>query len=68
MKSEMELKSSLEQFQEEDFGRKMHALIAKLYPICRSITGNGVRETLHIIRQYIPLIIHEVPTGTTVFD
>jgi len=68
MKSEMELKSSLEQFQEEDFGRKMHALIAKLYPICRSITGNGVRETLQIINQYIPLKIHEVPTGTTVFD
>ena len=68
MKSEMELTTLLEQFQEENFGQKMHALIAKLYPICRSITGNGVRETLHIISQYIPLIIHEVPTGTTVFD
>lgn len=68
MKSEMELKTLPEQFQKEHFGQKMHALITRLYPICRSITGNGVRETLQIINQYIPLKIHEVPTGTTVFD
>ncbi len=68
MKSEIELKTLPEQFQKEHFGQKMHALITRLYPICRSITGNGVRETLQIINQYIPLKIHEVPTGTTVFD
>lgn len=49
-------------------GLEMHRLISKLYPICRSITGNGVRETLKILQQYIPLDIHEVPTGTQVFD
>lgn len=43
-------------------------LIQELYPICRSITGNGVRETLKIISRHIPLQIHEVPTGTKVLD
>lgn len=46
----------------------MKALIARLYPICRSITGNGVRETLRILQESIPLEIREVPTGTQVFD
>ena len=46
----------------------MHALAAELYPICRSITGNGVRQTLEHIRLRIPLDLHEVPTGTPVFD
>ena len=46
----------------------MNALIARLYPICRSITGDGVRETLRILREYIPLEIREVATGTKVLD
>ncbi len=46
----------------------MHALIARLYPICRSITGNGFRETLRILQEFIPLRITEVPTGEQVFD
>ena len=49
-------------------GLEMHRLIADLYPICRSITGDGVRTTLQMLQQYIPLEIHEVPTGTAVFD
>ncbi|MCL4111891.1 UNVERIFIED_CONTAM: hypothetical protein GTU68_063543 [Idotea baltica] len=44
------------------------ALAEKLYPICRSITGDGVRESLEIIREIIPIEIQEVPTGTVVFD
>ncbi len=49
-------------------GTAMYQLISDLYPICRSITGNGVRQTLEILQQYIPLEIHQVPTGTQVFD
>jgi aminopeptidase-like protein len=52
----------------EAAGAAMHDLIRRLYPICRSITGNGVRETLKIVRQEIPINVHEVPTGTPVFD
>ncbi|SHE33638.1 aminopeptidase-like domain-containing protein [Fodinibius roseus] len=43
-------------------------LIKELYPICRSITGNGVRKSLQIVQNYIPVQIQELPTGTQVFD
>jgi aminopeptidase-like protein len=43
-------------------------LLTRLYPICRSLTGDGNRETLEIIREHIPLDIKEVPTGTKAFD
>jgi aminopeptidase-like protein len=46
----------------------MYHLVADLYPICRSITGNGVRETLNRLAEIVPLVIHEVPSGTPVFD
>lgn len=46
----------------------MHQLMAELYPICRSITGDGVRESFRCLQKHIPLTIHEVPTGTQVFD
>src|SRR5215470_18779350 len=43
-------------------------LIREIYPICRSITGNGVRETLAHVARHVPLEIFEVPSGTEVFD
>ena len=46
----------------------MKELIAAAYPICRSITGDGVRQTLAMLAEHIPLEVHEVPTGTQVFD
>jgi aminopeptidase-like protein len=46
----------------------LYALVERLYPICRSITGDGVRQTLKILGEYVPLTILEVPTGTPVFD
>ncbi len=49
-------------------GPAMHQLISELYPICRSITGDGVRRTLDTIGRYIPLDRHEIPSGTPVFD
>jgi aminopeptidase-like protein len=52
----------------EDPGVALHALIERLYPICRSITGDGVRQTLAILKEHLPLEIHEVPSGTPVLD
>lgn len=49
-------------------GREMKDFMAEMYPICRSITGDGVRQTLDIIRRQIPLTASEVPSGTAVFD
>jgi aminopeptidase-like protein len=49
-------------------GREMHRLIAELFPICRSITGDGVRETLAILGREAPITVHEVPSGTPVLD
>lgn len=52
----------------ESVAQEMSELMQRLYPICRSITGNGVRDTLKLIKEHIPLTVHEVPTGTKVFD
>jgi len=52
----------------EIIGRELHRFAEELYPICRSITGEGIRRTLAMIQQRIPLRISEVPTGTPVFD
>lgn len=49
-------------------GSAMYGLARTLYPVCRSITGDGVRETLRQIGAHIPLKVHEVPTGTPVYD
>lgn len=49
-------------------GREMHEVISELFPICRSITGDGVRATLRTLQKRIPLTIQEVPSGTQVFD
>src|SRR3989344_1101740 len=51
-----------------EVGEEMYELVKQLFPICRSITGNGVRETLHVIKKQIPIRIYEVPTGVKVFD
>ncbi len=52
----------------EDPGQAMHDLIRELYPLCRSVTGEGVRETLRILKRELPLVIHEIPSGTRVLD
>jgi len=51
-----------------DCGCRMHQLMTELFPICRSITGDGVRETLRIIQTHIPLTMHEIASGTPVLD
>jgi len=49
-------------------GERMHARLVELFPIPRSITGNGVRSTLARLAQEIPLAVHEVPTGEPALD
>lgn len=49
-------------------GEDMHNLAKELFPINRSLMGAGVRETLAILQKHIPLEIHEVPSGTQVYD
>ena len=50
-------------------GKEMYELAVRLFPICRSITGDGFRQSLAIIREQVPeMQVFEVPTGTQVFD
>ena len=50
-------------------GKEMYKLAVRLFPICRSITGDGFRQSLAIIREQVPeMQVFEVPTGTQVFD
>jgi aminopeptidase-like protein len=49
-------------------GEAMHALIAELFPICRSITGDGFRRSLRRLGEIAPIVQTEVPSGTPVFD
>lgn len=59
---------------EKDAGQRMYDLADSIFPICRSITGEGVRETLKILSEYIQAVegpaitLHQVPSGTQVFD
>jgi len=49
-------------------GDRLHALAADLYPICRSITGDGVRATLARLARHMPMTVHEVASGESVLD
>jgi aminopeptidase-like protein len=53
---------------ESGVGDSMLEFMQELYPICRSITGDGLRQTLHGIARHVPIVLHEVPSGTRVFD
>lgn len=46
----------------------VETLFHKLFPICRSLTGVGNRKTFDIIREITPFDVHEIPSGTPVFD
>jgi aminopeptidase-like protein len=52
----------------QNTGEEMYRLVSELYPICRSITGDGVRQTLKALSKHIPLEIREIASGTRVFD
>jgi aminopeptidase-like protein len=55
-------------FELADPGDALLEIVRELHPICRSITGHGVRQTLAAIRRFAPLEVHEVPSGTRVHD
>jgi aminopeptidase-like protein len=52
----------------ESLGAELHRWIRELYPIGRSLTGNGVRQTLRRLGEIVPMSIREVPSGTQVLD
>jgi len=60
-----ELRAGLD---EATLGRELYDCVKDLYPLCRSLTGDGLRETLRRLQRRVPLALHEVPTGTPVFD
>lgn len=62
------LKGLLSHFDRDREGLVAYEIIESLYPICRSITGDGVRQTLRLLQRTIPLNVHEVPSGKEVFD
>ena len=64
----MSLLKIFDQTDSSEIGKCLYEFAAELYPICRSITGDGIRQTLSMIAERIPLTIHEVPSGTQVFD
>ena len=63
-----ELRRRVDCIDVSSLGAEMHAMVRELYPICRSITGDGVRHSLRLLQRIAPLAIREVPTGTRVFD
>ena len=64
----MGLVKELDQRDLASTGEELYRFAGELYPLCRSITGDGIRRTLAIIQNRIPLRMFEVPTGTLVFD
>ncbi len=64
----MSLLQDLNRSGRTNLGQELHSFAADLFPICRSITGNGIRETLARIKSCIPMQVVEVPTGEQVFD
>src|SRR6266704_33245 len=64
----MGLLKDFEQLDSSAVGEELHGFASELYPICRSITGDGLRRTLSMIQERISLQITEVPSRTQVFD
>ena len=60
--------SVVKALESENIGDEIYTLAREIFPICRSITGPGVRDTLAHLRRHVPIEVHEVPTGTQAFD
>ena len=66
--SPVPLRSLCDSFDAEGEGSGLFDLAARLFPICRSITGEGNRRTLAILAEHLPVLVREVPSGTAVLD
>lgn len=61
--------SLLDELDAASLGEAIHGFASRAFPICRSITGDGVRQTLALLREIVPALeVREVPTGTQAFD
>jgi aminopeptidase-like protein len=59
---------ALDAFDQAEIGREAFELMRRLFPLCRSLTGSGVRATFDVLEEHVPLVRTEVPSGTQVFD
>lgn len=64
----MNLNELIQTVDQKAVGAEMYALSAEMYSFCRSITGDGLRRTLETVGRQIPLDLHEIPSGSAVFD
>jgi aminopeptidase-like protein len=62
------IQETLQRWDMADEGRRLFAAVEELFPLCRSITGDGLRESLRRLQRQAPLELREVPTGTAIFD
>jgi aminopeptidase-like protein len=63
-----DIRQLIDELEPQAVGLAMHAVVRELFPICRSITGEGLRRSLRVLQRVAPLALREVPTGTRVFD
>jgi aminopeptidase-like protein len=66
--SKRRLRELLQELDPRREGAKSYAIVEALYPICRSITGDGIRTSLRLLEETVPLELREVRSGTQVFD
>jgi aminopeptidase-like protein len=53
---------------DETVGTEAFQLMQRLFPLCRSLTGSGVRSTFDVLSEHVPLERTEIPSGTEIFD
>ena len=51
-----------------NIGQELHQLMSRLFPLCRSLTGDGLRQSLSVLQEFVPIRICAVPSGTSCFD